>query len=373
MTHFALPSARRLAGRTMIELIIAMAIGMVILIGVGALYLSSSGVSRVANQAGSAEDTGRIVMTMIGEGIKAGGYGEIVGSDYSAQGQTLFDGAVVRGCSGSRFADAFNVATPDYTCTGAAPGDQVVFRFQGRYALVPMDAANLANAALPDCLGASNANQDLQFNPATPRAGAGTTRRVVQSAFSLDATGTVLRCEGNGNPGIPTPIVNDMIDFRVFYRFDDGGYALAAGNNTNYAPVGGSIRDATWINTTAAGPENAEGILLPAGRLIAEGQVPAGHPQKAILASYTKEYEARFKQPTSTFGGYAWDAIMLVAQGARRAQSAEPAAIRDALEATRGFWGTTGEYNFSAEDHAGLTEDAFVMVRITKGNWEMLR
>jgi hypothetical protein len=42
-----------------------------------------------------------------------------------------------------------------------------------------------------------------------------------------------------------------MIDFRVFYRFDDGGFALAAGNNTNYAPVGGSVRDATWINTTA--------------------------------------------------------------------------------------------------------------------------
>jgi len=122
-----------------------------------------------------------------------------------------------------------------------------------------------------------------------------------------------------------------------------------------------------------AGPENAEGILLPAGRLIAEGQVPAGHPQKAILANYIKEYESRFKQPTSTFGGYAWDAIMLVAQAVKRAQSAEPAAIRDALEATRGFWGTTGEYNFSAEDHNGLTEEAFVMVRITKGDWELLR
>jgi branched-chain amino acid transport system substrate-binding protein len=122
-----------------------------------------------------------------------------------------------------------------------------------------------------------------------------------------------------------------------------------------------------------AGPENAEGILLPAGRLIAEPQVPAGHPQKAILAAYIKDYEARFKQPTSTFGGYAWDAVMLVAQAVRNAKSAEPAAIRDALERIRGFWGTTGEYNFSAEDHNGLTEEAFVMVRIAKGDWEMLR
>ena len=232
------------AGRTLIELIIAMAIGMVILIGVGALYLSSSGVSRTANQAGSAEDTGRIVMTMLGEGIKAGGYGEIVGSDYSAQGQTLFDGPVVRGCTNSRFGpNAFNPAAPDYTCTGAAPGDQVLFRFQGRYAVAPMDVANQGATGLPDCLGVSNANQDEQFNPATARAGAGTTRRVVQSAFSLNGAGTVLLCEGNGNPGDPSPIVNDMVDFKVFYRFDDGGFALAAGNGTNYAPVGGSIRD----------------------------------------------------------------------------------------------------------------------------------
>ncbi len=43
---------RAQAGRTLIELIIAMAIGMVILVGVGALYLSSSGVSRVAQPGG---------------------------------------------------------------------------------------------------------------------------------------------------------------------------------------------------------------------------------------------------------------------------------------------------------------------------------
>lgn len=122
-----------------------------------------------------------------------------------------------------------------------------------------------------------------------------------------------------------------------------------------------------------AGPENAEGILLPAGRLIAEGQVPGGHPQKAILAAYIKAYESRFKQPPSTFGGYAWDAVMLVVQAAKRAGSVAPVAIRDQLETTRGFWGTTGEYNFSPEDHNGLTEEAFVMVRITKGDWEMLK
>jgi branched-chain amino acid transport system substrate-binding protein len=122
-----------------------------------------------------------------------------------------------------------------------------------------------------------------------------------------------------------------------------------------------------------AGPENAEGILLPAGRLIVADQVAKDHPQKAVLTSYIRDYESKFRQPISTFGGHAWDAVMLVAQAIRSAKSAEPPAIRRALEGIPRFYGTAGEFNFSPEDHNGLTEDAFVMVRITKGDWEMLR
>src|SRR5512136_2482716 len=114
-----------------------------------------------------------------------------------------------------------------------------------------------------------------------------------------------------------------------------------------------------------AGPENAEGIQLPAGRLLVEGQLAAGHPQKRLLSKYIREYEPRFKQPVSTFGGHAWDAMMILAQAIRDAKSAEPAAIRDAVERVRGFYGTGGEFTFSADDHSGLTEEAFAMVRIT--------
>ena len=78
----------RSAGRTMIELIIAMAIGMIILIGVGSLYLSSSGVSRLASSAGTAEDSGRLMMFMIGDGIKTAGYGEVVGAGFGRGGET---------------------------------------------------------------------------------------------------------------------------------------------------------------------------------------------------------------------------------------------------------------------------------------------
>ena len=122
-----------------------------------------------------------------------------------------------------------------------------------------------------------------------------------------------------------------------------------------------------------AGPENAEGILLPSGRLLVADQLPDNHPQKRLLTAYARGYEKRFNQPVSTFGGHAWDAVMLAAQAIRDAKAATPAAIRDALEKIKGFHGTAGEFNFSAQDHNGLTEEAFAMVRITKGDWQLVR
>jgi branched-chain amino acid transport system substrate-binding protein len=154
------------------------------------------------------------------------------------------------------------------------------------------------------------------------------------------------------------------------------GPAVIARNRTQLgikAPLYNSSGVASKRFIELAGAANAEGLLLPASRLIVEEQVPADHPQKKVLGSYIKEYEGHFHQPVSTFGGHAWDAIMALAQVIRAGGSAEPAAIRDGLERLKGFAGTGGVFNFSPEDHSGLTEDAFVMVRVHGGNWEMLR
>jgi branched-chain amino acid transport system substrate-binding protein len=120
-----------------------------------------------------------------------------------------------------------------------------------------------------------------------------------------------------------------------------------------------------------AGPDNAEGILLPAGRLIVADQLPEKHPQKALLLNYIKSYEAKFHQPVSTFGGHAWDAMTLSAQALRNAKSAEAPALRNALEQVKGFVGTGGEFTFAPTDHSGLTEDGFALVRIKKGEWDL--
>ncbi|WP_027175637.1 ABC transporter substrate-binding protein [Desulfovibrio aminophilus] len=115
----------------------------------------------------------------------------------------------------------------------------------------------------------------------------------------------------------------------------------------------------------------AEGIVLPAGRLIVAGQLPDDNPQKALLVGYAEQYAKRFNAPVSTFGGHGWDALMLTVNAIRAGKSAKPQDIRDNLEKTSGFPGTAGIYTYSPTNHNGLDENAFVMVVISKGDWKI--
>ena len=96
--------------------------------------------------------------------------------------------------------------------------------------------------------------------------------------------------------------------------------------------------------------------------------LPDGHPQKALLAQYKKDYEEKFKTDVSTFGGHALDAINLVI-AALKAVGPDRAKIRDYIENTKNFVGTGGVFNFSPEDHTGLTKDAFEMITIKGGKF----
>jgi len=259
MATFRVDSPPRLQrGRTLIELVIAMAIGLVIVIGVGSLYISSSGISRTANQVAHVEQAGQLAMLMIGESLKLAGYGEFIGTDFAAQGQTLFDGAHIRGCTGSRFVDPFpapvlppNAPTPpDLSCAGAVAQDALYVRFQARPVIAPMTAAEADRITVWDCLAQSNVNQDETIDPSSLRAGSGTTRRMVSNVYQFDPVNGSLDCRGRGGAAFGT-LLTDVDQFRVFYRFDDAAHAAGASGVTNAAPLGGSVRDATFINGLA--------------------------------------------------------------------------------------------------------------------------
>jgi len=127
------------------------------------------------------------------------------------------------------------------------------------------------------------------------------------------------------------------------------------------------VANATFLNIAG---EAANGVVLPAGRLLVRDQIPADNSQAPILNEYAEKYEAEFGKSADTFGGHAWDAVQLVA-AAMREVGDDRAAIRDWIEQKQDFVGTGGVFNFSPEDHNGLTKDAFVMVEVVDGTWKL--
>lgn len=116
----------------------------------------------------------------------------------------------------------------------------------------------------------------------------------------------------------------------------------------------------------------AEGVRLPAAALLVAEQLPDDDPQKPVVTGYKQAFEAEWEQPVSTFGGHAYDGLMILVEAMKRAGTSEPAAVRDAIEQTRGFMGTAGEVNMSAEDHLGLDLSAFRMLEIKDGDWAIV-
>ncbi|MFT4151138.1 MAG: ABC transporter substrate-binding protein [Paracoccaceae bacterium] len=121
-----------------------------------------------------------------------------------------------------------------------------------------------------------------------------------------------------------------------------------------------------------AGPEAAEGVRLPGTALLVADLLPDGDVQKPVVIAYKTEFEAKTGTPVGTFGGYAHDAFLIMTDAIARAGSSEPAAIRDAIEATKGLAGTTGVYTFTPEDHLGLDLSAFRMLEIKGGKWALV-
>jgi branched-chain amino acid transport system substrate-binding protein len=120
------------------------------------------------------------------------------------------------------------------------------------------------------------------------------------------------------------------------------------------------------------------GYMTVAPVLVAE-QLPEGNPVKKAAVDFVQRFEARHgPNSRSLFAATAWDALLIIQQGAREAmKKAKPGtpefrtALRDAIESLRDFVGSEGVYNMSATDHNGVDTRSQVMVRIENGAWKL--
>jgi branched-chain amino acid transport system substrate-binding protein len=98
----------------------------------------------------------------------------------------------------------------------------------------------------------------------------------------------------------------------------------------------------TDLVATTPGPELADDVYFSTHTYRGDDRPEV----TAFVEDYKTEYGI---EPENAFAPLGYDAMMLVVDAIKRADSAEPDAIRDALEKTRGFKAVTGEISYTRE------------------------
>ena len=115
--------------------------------------------------------------------------------------------------------------------------------------------------------------------------------------------------------------------------------------------------------------EAANGIIFPCGRLLIADELPDGQPQKKLLVKYKNDYENKYNEDVSTFGGHAYDALMILNEVIKKVGT-DKEKVRAGIENLKNFPGTGGVFNFSPKDHNGLDIDSFEILTVKDGQFK---
>jgi type IV pilus assembly protein PilW len=218
-------------GRTLIELLVSIALGLLILLGVGTLYLASNQSTRSATNVASAENVAQVALTLLGSSIRRSGYSEIIGTEYSGlSNNVLYAGPTLRACRGARFTGNDPNAACETTVAGAP--DSIGIWYQADNALAA------SQGATDDCVGTTPGTTAVTNGNYVPRVA---NIRVVQNAFFVD--GNNLRCRGGADT---QPLLTGVEDLKLYFGFDDFAYGNPA--VLDIVPTARSVRDAAFIN-----------------------------------------------------------------------------------------------------------------------------
>lgn len=220
------------SGRSLVELLIAIGIGIIILLAITTLFFTNSQASRATDEKARLESEGRLALSLISFHLRMGGYGELTDADVNPDsGQTstsFFDPNIpiipgnvrpeppksIEGCTGG-FSDPVALTV---SCAGNTQPDSVVIRY-----FVDTFNSNASGGAPTDCLGQAVGANSGGYT-------------LVENRFFVRTNPTTLKselyCVGNGgnpvaNLNSPQPISENIIDMKVRYSIGLDGLQSA--------------------------------------------------------------------------------------------------------------------------------------------------
>lgn len=217
----------RESGKTIVELMIALTVGLIIMLALISLYVSNRQGYRGSDDKARLDEDGRLALNLLAFHVRMAGYGSLMNADpkvtkttFVTPGAAAAEG--IQGCSGG-----FNNASAvSYACkNGTATPDSIIVRYyvdssNANNVLASASASAAAPTSLPtDCLG-----QGVIVAPA-----------VVENRFFIKTNPSTnlpeLYCAGNGGTAAtdanffasPQPIAENVTDMKITYGYDANG------------------------------------------------------------------------------------------------------------------------------------------------------
>ena len=96
-------------------------------------------------------------------------------------------------------------------------------------------------------------------------------------------------------------------------------------------------------------------------------------PLKTEIKTFLDPWRSKYGDRDPNWASRGWDALMLIATVANVTKDLDGSKMREGIEDTKAFQGTTATYSFSASDHQGIEKNPFFLATIRNGKVEIVQ
>jgi len=221
------PAARRQSGRTLVELMVSVTIGLMLIGALLAIYRSTGATARQSVTVSRMNEDAALALSLLSSSLRMAGFSlpreNMPPATATMDGQAVatpdrhFIGAGIRGCD-QGFANAGSAdAFADRACASRGASAAFSVRFEGQTDGLAPELRNtlLSDGQATDCLvNGVDATADSAWRP-------GLHYTLVESRYFVQvgaSSGTPeLYCAGNGGAGSPQPLVQYVEELRISY------------------------------------------------------------------------------------------------------------------------------------------------------------
>ncbi|MBN9048812.1 MAG: ABC transporter substrate-binding protein [Rhizobiales bacterium] len=160
------------------------------------------------------------------------------------------------------------------------------------------------------------------------------------------------------------------------------GAIIMLGQGNAVVTVANNVKNLGLNKILVLGSINERDILVATGNVLGEQflfpspliqlaaddiNVITKPESRAAAEPFISAMKAKFGSSDSSMASRAWDSIMMMAAAMKKANATDGTAVRDAFEALGHYDGAGASYDFSKEQHVGITKNPYVMALVKDG------